>query len=473
MRSKYNKLVGIGLVILFFPFLFGWLIIFITPLLYDMHPYTAVQDQSAKATAEYSKILISDTLKLKKDSLFLNSRVIERIPTPTQVQERSIGDLGTFGDSAGFWNAIFSALAMTFVVVTLIYQLRKDAKDDERARIAQFHEQCLAMLSMLSEIVAQLRISLKPVAPFSVNPGDGIPNAWNPSYNQGVYPETQQQSGYYSGNDISGRACFKYIYDERAEGRNIRDYIRLNMSVPSASQTEDLYRSIRKVTEEHFDHYFRTVYRILKFIKESDLGDIENKKQDDIRDLCADLLRAQLSTYELAILYYNGLYPKYRNTSKVIYEHFCLFDNLDPKLLILQSEKDYYDQVQTHHKNPNDYDNTIHYDCTAFTKRHEPIEQKGGFRNWLERGLSFCHMRWRRNNQVSVDSIFTDSERAVYNVLKSRSGEISTVRKLAHLSGVSESVLKETVKKFEDTIVKVETTPSGKRYTVLKGLNNR
>lgn len=153
------------------------------------------------------------------------------------------------------------------------------------------------------------------------------------------------------------------------------------------------------------------------------------------------MIRAQLSTYELAILYYNGLYPKYRNTSKPIYEHFCLFDNLDPQYLILQSEKEYYQQVQIHNKNLDNYDSTIHYNCTAFTKVRPS-------RNKTARLKRLKNIRWpfKRNSRIiknaSVDIELTDEERAVYNALKSRSGQVSTIKELVYLSRVNRTILK-------------------------------
>ena len=467
MRLKYKLL--ISFVIIFCSILFGALIIYVTPHLYNLHPFSENYTQSEDEYVERPKILLLDTLEVKGDTLISRSKIIEQSNPNTPKTAPTIGDLGTFGDSAGFWNAIFSALAMTFVVVTLIYQSNKDSKDDERARIAQFQEQCLTMLSMLSEIVSQLRIPQTSVT-FTIESNNGFPGVWNPSSNQGFHTEQQETPNPVSTNDVTGRACFKYIYDERPEGRNIRDFIGRTISNSSDVPTEEFYQSLKKVTETHFDHYFRTVYRILKFIKESDLGDIEKKKQDDIRDLCADLIRAQLSTYELAILYYNGLFPKYRKTSKVIYEHFCIFDNLDPNFLLLPSEKDYYQQVQLRQQNPDNYDVTIHYNCTAFTKVHHTKENNKSKSIWHK--VLQLLLKKRHNN--SVESVITaeeltSQEIAVYNILKSRSGQIITTKELERLSRLKGKELKIILEKFE-RIVRIDRTPQGKRYTVIKEL---
>lgn len=452
--------------------IFGSLIIYVTPKLYNIHPLSP--DNSSPSVTPIPEV-ITDSLVLHGDTLIYYQRKTATQDIPVVQEPPTIGDLGTFGDSAGFWNAIFSALAMTFVAITLFYQFNKDSKEDERARIAQFQEQCLTMLSMLSEIVSQLRIPQRTSQSFGISTDIRFPEAWNPSSNQGIPTETTEKTEPVANTDVTGRASFKYIYDERPERRNIRDHIGYNFPNTSSTPTEDLYQSLRKITETHFDHYFRTVYRIFKFIKESDLGGIEKKKQEDIRDLCADLIRAQLSTYELAILYYNGLYPKYRNTSKPIYEHFCLFDNLDPQYLILNSEKDYYQQVQIHHKNPGNYDSIIHYNFTAFTKAQHANKQKNKAKwpKWLRRTkIRFLRGRNKNDNEkIREGNEFTSQELAVYNTLKSRAGETSTVKELVRLSKVNEKALKKAISRLEsDGIIDIESKPHGKRYTILKDL---
>lgn len=466
---KWIILAFIGLAIV--SIVFGSLIIYVTPKLYNIHPFSNNSSSSVAPKPE----VITDSLVLHGDTLIYCQKKTTAQEITHVPEAPTIGDLGTFGDSAGFWNAIFSALAMTFVAITLFYQFNKDSKEDERARIAQFQEQCLTMLSMLSEIVSQLRIPQKTTQSFGISTDIKFPEAWNPSSNQGIPPETQEKSEPAANTDITGRACFKYIYEQRPERRNIRDHIGYYFPDTSSVPSEDIYQSLKKITETHFDHYFRTIYRIFKFIKESDLGGIEKKKQDDIRDLCADLIRAQLSTYELAILYYNGLFPKYRNTSKPIYEHFCLFDNLDPQYLILKSEKDYYQQVLIHHQNPDNYDNIIHYNFTAFTKSQYTKKQKNKSKlpKWL-RKTKIRLLRGRNKNdieKITDGNEYTSQELAVYNTLKSRSGETSTVKELVKLSKVNEKALKKAISRLEsDGIIDIESKPHGKRYTILKDL---
>ena len=53
-------------------------------------------------------------------------------------------------------------------------------------------------------------------------------------------------------------------------------------------------------TPTYFDHYFRLLYRILRYVKESPLVDSFDEEYE-----YAAILRSLLSRYELVWLYYN------------------------------------------------------------------------------------------------------------------------------------------------------------------------
>ena len=75
-------------------------------------------------------------------------------------------------------------------------------------------------------------------------------------------------------------------------------------------------------------HYFRNLYHIFKFVKESP---IEDKRR------YTSLARAELSQYELALLFYNGISP-YGEKFKPLIEEFGLLENLNTGLLMNEAE---------------------------------------------------------------------------------------------------------------------------------------
>lgn len=83
------------------------------------------------------------------------------------------------------------------------------------------------------------------------------------------------------------------------------------------------------MTTTMFDHYFRHLYTILRFISENEwLGADKQYKY-------ATFVRATLSRYELIMLYYNGFFhPK----MKKMMEQYCLLNNIRKDLLPMSYE---------------------------------------------------------------------------------------------------------------------------------------
>ena len=94
-----------------------------------------------------------------------------------------------------------------------------------------------------------------------------------------------------------------------------------------------------------FDHYFRHLYRILKFVTTSQLI------EDDERYDYAALLRGQLSRYELVWLYYNGLtYGKQK--LRPYLQTYAMLKNLRKEMLVKEIKiEDGYTIAAFYHQN--------------------------------------------------------------------------------------------------------------------------
>ena len=77
-----------------------------------------------------------------------------------------------------------------------------------------------------------------------------------------------------------------------------------------------------------FDHYFRLLYRILKFVRSSPLI---TRFEDEYE--YTSILIATLSKYELVWLYYNGL-TYGQNKLKPLIERYAMLNNLRKDLLV-------------------------------------------------------------------------------------------------------------------------------------------
>lgn len=89
------------------------------------------------------------------------------------------------------------------------------------------------------------------------------------------------------------------------------------------------YDKLYNKNQSDLGHYFRSIYHIIKFIDKSDIEDKKNY---------IGFLRAQLSSYEQIIIFYNCLHP-YGKKLKILAEKYSLFKSIDVNLFINTEHK--------------------------------------------------------------------------------------------------------------------------------------
>jgi hypothetical protein len=150
--------------------------------------------------------------------------------------------------------------------------------------------------------------------------------------------QKSDQTGEYS-ISAQGKDCFKIFYNrfykkcktKAGKVSKIFDVNELNMKDVLQSYMEFFTQN-----QADLGHYFRNMYHILKFINEEDI--IKNKKR------YSNLLRAHLSSYELSILFYNGLGDYGTEKFKPLIEQFSFLKNLDIDLIISREHINEYDE---------------------------------------------------------------------------------------------------------------------------------
>jgi hypothetical protein len=233
---------------------------------------------------------------------------------------------GTFGDQFGAVNALFSGLAFAGLIYTIILQRRdlelqrndlklqreelaltrkemeeqtaEFEKQNETLRIQRFENTFFNMLSQFQEVVNSLSVTARV-------------NMENVEY--------------------VGRDVFSVLFT------NVTVYV----DIPKGDRKQQAFfgmgHAIGKLGMEgymhsevptQFDHYFRLLYRILKFVKTSPLI---TKFEDEYE--YTSILRATLSRYELVWLYYNGL-TFGKNKLKPLIERYAMLKNLRKDLLV-------------------------------------------------------------------------------------------------------------------------------------------
>jgi hypothetical protein len=133
----------------------------------------------------------------------------------------------------------------------------------------------------------------------------------------------------------SGRDCFEDYYKKIKifqTNRNTTNYT-YQLSESNIEDSILAYDDLYNSNKSDLSHYFRTVYHIIKFI---DSSSIQNKKQ------YIAITRAQLSSYEQLLIFYNCLHENGKDKFKPLIEKYAIFKNLDNNLLINTKHLDEY-----------------------------------------------------------------------------------------------------------------------------------
>lgn len=221
------------------------------------------------------------------------------------------------GDTAGLVNGLFSALAFAGVIYAIFLQRhelemqREELKgqreefttQNETLKRQRFENTFFNMLQLHEQITDSITYSY-------------VVNKKDPS--DSLYKEFR--------NDLKGREVFREAFETAPhEASDRQDYYGMRglLSVDGIKGYENNF------TPTYFDHYFRHLYRIFKFVATSDLI------KDEDRYEYASIARAQLSRYELIWLYYNGLSIYGKDKFKPYIEKFALLKNLRTDMLVV------------------------------------------------------------------------------------------------------------------------------------------
>lgn len=213
---------------------------------------------------------------------------------------------GTFGDFlGGVLDPVLTFLSFMALLFTIILQQREihGAKEDAKVLQDQRRADRLSRERMQFENTFFQMVSIHNTIVNSIDVDRG------PSKNQ-----------------LHGRECFKHFRDEMQKFYNAD--ATTDELTKSLAAHDHLWRSYQK----DLAHYYRYLYNIIRFINESDVN-----KTRYIR-----ILRAQLSDFELLVLFYNGLFPLAAKFKEYV-EFFTLFDNLPKDLLFDRCHEQFYE----------------------------------------------------------------------------------------------------------------------------------
>lgn len=238
-----------------------------------------------------------------------------------------------FGDSFGAVNALISAFAFAGVIVAIFIQrneLRLQRKDlilqrkefetqNDTLKFQRFENTFFNMMSLQQQIVDSLSFKDRD----KVNVVEDSPNPSMGRISKEVVLD----------NAIQGRELFYHSFVQMTH--HVKQSDGMDAEVPGMryylynsgfNSYEDCY------TPSYFDHYFRHLYTIIKFVDKTDFLS-ETEKYQYIA-----MVRATLSRYELVWIYYNGISSIGKAKFKKLIEKYSLLKNLREDLLSLSHE---------------------------------------------------------------------------------------------------------------------------------------
>ena len=230
--------------------------------------------------------------------------------------------LGQFGDSWGALTSIFSVMAFVGVLTTIKIQVEAMKKSEELVKsqsesmiLQSFENNFFQMLHMLQSIISDMDIKSR----------DG-------------------KEVIYSGRDV-----FYYFYERKLKPLAQSPSNTGNKPVNLEKEKQMMGFSFDELyykRQQDLGHYFRFLYSIFKYIYRGGIP-------ADKKYVYAKILRAQLSNYELLILFYNAL-SKYGANFGFYINEYQLFDNL-PLHELINVHHIYFFDSQSFGDNP-DYE---------------------------------------------------------------------------------------------------------------------
>jgi len=208
-------------------------------------------------------------------------------------------DWGVFGDYLGGVLGPILAFASFIVVLVSLYESRIQAAEERRARgIETLMTAFTRLIERIAETVHDLRYERTRVTPLGIAAASA------------------------SVDEVRGREAFRAMFQHALKSPYLHEAG--TRDAPSVERYAALMKKLDADWGYELGVYFRLLNHLFTFI---DLADLPFEE----RTRLANFARAQLSSYELSMLFYNSLWGEGRATFKPLAEKYGLFKHLRPE----------------------------------------------------------------------------------------------------------------------------------------------
>jgi uncharacterized membrane protein len=220
---------------------------------------------------------------------------------------------GTFGDYVGgLLNPIFALIGLIAILYTVYLQSKELHESRKQQAEAAFENMFFQLLRRFSDVVSEIQY-LSP----------------------------------YDNNTFTGREGLRLLWDNAFVGPDGM-FQRVDSKLSLDERIITAYKNFYNIHRSILGHYFRSLYHVISFIDRSQISNYN-------KTIYANIVRAQLSSPELSLLFYNGLIGEGKKGFKPLIEKYGLLKHVAAQDLL----------------NPKHKENPEYYSPSAFQGREE------------------------------------------------------------------------------------------------------
>ena len=227
-------------------------------------------------------------------------------------------DPGKFGDMFGAVNALFSGLAFAGLIGTLLLQRRELSL--QRTELQLQRKELVATRAEMAAQTLQFQSQNETLTQ----------QTFDNTFFQllRAHSEIVSEITLDTGGPLKiGRHCFEVFYS------NLKHHLEQKHRGEGIELIKSAYSNFYGNYQAYVGHYFRSIYNLMKFVHGSEA--MERRRY-------TNLVRAQLSSFELLIVFYNCLSPLGDKKFKPLIEEYGLLKHVPFELLTDEQHKLFY-----------------------------------------------------------------------------------------------------------------------------------